>query len=302
METQQNISVCLWFDGQAEDAAKFYTSVFDNAKITATSRYDKASAKASGRKEGSAMTVAFSIEGFSFLELNGGPQFSINSSISFILNFDPSKDKKASENLENCWNKLSEKGEVLMPLDEYPFSKKYGWIQDKFGVSWQLMLTNPEGENRPFITPSLMFAGENTNKAEEAVNFYTAIFSGAKIGYFARYPEKTGPAFKGALMYGDFTIKNTWLSVMDSGVEQNLTFNEGISIVVLCENQKEIDIYWEKLSTVPEAEACGWLKDKFGVSWQIIPKNMAELLSSEAATRAMMQMKKIDIQKLKNAI
>lgn len=234
METTNNISTCLWFDDQGEEAAQFYTSIFNNAKINAASYYDESSAEASGQPEGSALTVEFEIEGFPFMALNGGPQFKINPSISFILNFDPSKDENASKNLENIWGKLIEGGYALMELGEHPFSPQYGWVQDKFGVSWQLMLTNPEGDDRPFITPSLMFIGNNNNKTEEAINFYNDIFSDSKIGQLARYPDNTGPAKKGSIMYGDFVIENTWIAAMDSGVEHDFNFNEGVSLVIEC--------------------------------------------------------------------
>lgn len=150
----QKISPFLWFNDQAEEAATFYTSVFKNAKIGSVTRYDEASAKASGRPEGSAMTVAFTLEGLEFTALNGGPMF---------------------------------------------------------------------------------------------------------------------------------------------------TFNESISFVVACKDQAEIDYYWGKLSAVPEAEQCGWCKDKFGVSWQIIPENLSELMRSPQVTAVLMQAKKIDIEALKRA-
>jgi predicted 3-demethylubiquinone-9 3-methyltransferase (glyoxalase superfamily) len=297
----QKITPCLWFDDQAEEAANFYASVFNQSTIKNVSQYPQRGQEIHGKEAGSVMTVKFEVEGYSFIALNGGPHFTPNPSISFFVNFDPSKDAQAEESLERMWNELTTGGKVLMDLDEYPFSPKYGWGQDKFGISWQLILTNPDGEDRPFIVPSLLFSGENTNKAEEAVNFYTSIFDNSKTGNLARYPENTGPAKKGSLMYGDFMIENIWLAAMDSGTEHDFNFNEAISSQVFCENQEEIDYYWEKLSAIPESEQCGWLKDQYGVSWQIIPKNMSELMNSPEAMNAMLQMKKIDIAKLENA-
>src|SRR5690625_1007496 len=296
-----NISTCLWFDDQGEEAANFYTSIFDHAKITTTTYHTVESP--SQKPMGDVLTVGFEIEGFSFLALNGGPHFKKNPSISFILNFDPSKEENADEHLEQIWHRLMDGGTALMKLGKYPFSPKYGWVQDQYGVTWQLMLTNPEGEYRPFITPNLMFAGSNTNHAEEALNFYLSVFKEGKQGNLAPYPVPTGPAKKGSLMYGDFQIKNTWLAVMDCGVEQDLDFNEGVSIMVHCDTQEEIDYYWKRLSAVPEAEQCGWLKDKYGVSWQIVP-NLEEIIAinrSKKAMQAMMQMKKLDIRTLKKA-
>jgi predicted 3-demethylubiquinone-9 3-methyltransferase (glyoxalase superfamily) len=298
---KQKITPCLWLDDQAKEAAEFYTSIFYHAEIKNVTHYSDAGQEIHGKEAGSVMTVEFEVEGYSFIALNGGPHFRPNPSISFFLNFDPSKNSKAAENLDRIWNKLSDEGTALMELGEYPFSPKYGWLQDKFGITWQLMLSNPEGEDRPFIVPSLMFSGENTNKAEEAVNFYTSVFGNSKIGNLAHYPENTGPAKKGSLMYGDFMIENTWMAAMDSGTELDFTFNEGISMFINCEDQDEIDYYWGKLSAVPEAEACGWLKDKYGISWQVVPENISELVNSPQAVNAIWQMKKIDIAKLEVA-
>lgn len=301
------IAISLWFDNNAEEAAEFYLSVFNDSNKRGVVRYPSVGQEIHGGAAGSVMTVDFDLAGLRFTALNGGPLFTFNPSTSFILNFDPSRDDDAAGTLDRYWDKLSEGGTILMEKQAYPFSKQYGWVQDKFGISWQLMLTNPEGEDRPFITPQLMFAGDNTNKAEEAMTFYTSIFNDSRMGTLARYPEDTGPANAGSLMFADFMIEGTWMSAMDSGVEHSHIFNEAISFIVNCDTQEEIDYYWEKLSAVPEAEQCGWLKDKFGVSWQIVPRALDELMAGgdeekyKRSFAAMMKMKKLDIETLKNA-
>jgi predicted 3-demethylubiquinone-9 3-methyltransferase (glyoxalase superfamily) len=303
----QKIVPCLWFDTQAEEAVNFYTDIFPtiggDSKILESMRYDADSAKVSGQQEGAVMTVSFRLSGYNFLALNGGPQFKFNPSISFILNFDPSKNENAQKEFDTLWEKLSQGGTALMPLDAYDFSKHYGWIQDKYGLSWQLMLTNPAGEPRPFITPSLLFVKNNAGKAEEAIEFYLSVFSGSKSGSLNRYPAGMEPDKEGSVMFADFQLLGTWIAAMDSAREHKFNFNEAISLMVNCENQEEIDLYWEKLSAVPESEQCGWLKDKYGVSWQIIPGNMNELLAKNPAktTPAMLNMKKIIIEDLKRA-
>ncbi|MBI2043976.1 VOC family protein, partial [Candidatus Pacearchaeota archaeon] len=167
----QKIVPSLWFDKNAEEAAEFYCSIFNNSKIGIIMRYGKSGSEVSGMPEGSVMTIEWGIEGYRFIGINGEPIFKLNPSMSFILNFDPSQRKDAEKELDRIWEKLSEGGQALMPLQEYPFSKRYGWIQDKFEVSWQLMLTNPGGEERPFIIPSLMFTQNIVGKCEEAINF-----------------------------------------------------------------------------------------------------------------------------------
>ncbi len=296
----QKIVPHLWFDTQAKAAAEFYCSVFPDSKITSSRTLH-------GTPGGDSDILGFTLSGQDFMAISAGPYFKINSSISFILNFDPSQDDQATEHLQEMWDKLSADGSVLMPLQEYPFAKLYGWTEDKYGVSWQLMLTNPDGEPRPFITPSLMFAGDNTNKAEEAIQFYLSVFKDTKQGTIARYTQATGPANEGSIMFADFMLENQWFAAMDSGVEQSFSFTEAISLIVNCETQEEIDYYWDKLSAVPESEQCGWLKDKFGLSWQIVPTAMADMLQNgtpeqvERVTRAFLQMKKFDLAALQAA-
>lgn len=301
----QKITPHLWYDKEAKEAAEFYCSLFPNSKITnITTLHDTPS--------GDADIISFELAGQKFMSISAGPLFKFNPSISFILNFDPSRDKNARNNLDSSWKKLSQGGTVLMPLDKYPFSEHYGWIQDKYGLSWQLILSNPDGEERPFITPSLMFVGNVCGKAEEASDFYMAVFSNVdrintKRGTIARYPAGMEPDKETNIMFTDFMIENQWFAAMDSAHEHNFAFNEAISFIVSCDTQKEIDYYWEKLSAVPAAEQCGWCKDKYGVSWQIIPTMMGEMMSKgtkeqiHRLTQAFMPMKKFDIEKLQKA-
>lgn len=239
--------------------------------------------------------------------ISGMPAFKINPSISFMLNFDPSKDNDARRNLDELWAKLSDGGKALMPIDTYPFSDRYGWIEDKFGVNWQLILTKVEGEPRPFIMPSIMFTGDNTGKANEAIDFYVTAFKGSRRGMTVRYPEGAAPEKSAKIMFADFMLFGQWFTAMDSGHMHTFSFNEAVSLLVCCDNQKEIDEYSDKLSAVPEAEQCGWLKDKYGLSWQISPVTMHEILYSgdeKRISRAMevfLTMKRFDLKALKKA-
>ncbi len=293
----------LWFDKQAKEAAEFHTSVFSNSKIT--NIYVM-----TGTPSGDCDVVSFTIKGMEFMSISAGPLFKINPSISFFVNFDPSKQDTAKEELTAAWEKLLPGGKVLMPLQEYPFSKWYGWIEDKYGVSWQLMLTNPDGEERPDIVPSLLFVGDNCGKAEEAGDYYCSVFSskgGSKKGAVARYPAGMEPDKEGSIMFSDFKLLDTWIAAMDSAHKHEFQFNEAVSFIVSCDTQDEIDYYWEKLSAVPESEMCGWCKDKFGVSWQIVPSDMEEMMQKGSkeqvarVTEAFLKMKKFDIATLNKA-
>ncbi|WP_341865625.1 VOC family protein [Halobacillus trueperi] len=287
----------LWFNQEAKEAAQFYTSISPDSKITNITTLRNT-------PSGDSDAVSFHIAGYSFKAINGGPHFQFNPSISFFINFDPSKDKNARENLDQVWEKLSQGGTPLMPLQEYPFSKRYGWIQDKYGLTWQLMLTDPDGEERPFIVPSLMYVQDVVGKAEEASDFYLSVFSESRRGDIARYPAGMEQDEEGTVMFTDFMLEKQWFAAMDSAQSHNFKFNEAISLLVRCENQEEIDYYWEKLSSDPKAEQCGWIKDRYGVSWQIWPEVLGEMMANGTTeqlrrlTKTFLQMKKINIEKL----
>ncbi len=295
----QKITPFLWYDKQAEDAAKFYTSVFKNSKLGSVTKYNEASAKASGMQSGSVMTASFEIEGYNFTAINGGPVFKINPSISFFVH---SKEEKE---IDDLWKKLTDGGKALMELNKYDWSKKYGWVEDKFGLSWQLMLVDNDFEQK--IVPSLLFTGIKFGKANEAINFYTLIFRNAKVDNVFKYGLEALPDNPEALMYADFTLEGKKFAAMDGAGEHNFQFNEAVSFVVNCDNQKDLDHFWNKLSEGgdPKAQMCGWLKDRYGVSWQIVPSILSKLLSDGEKSRKVMeqvlQMKKLDIAKLEKA-
>jgi predicted 3-demethylubiquinone-9 3-methyltransferase (glyoxalase superfamily) len=295
----QKITPNLWFDGNAKAAVDFYVSAFPDSRILSTSYYPNSAEEGLADFQldlaGRELAVDFEIGNQQFTAINAGPDFQLNPSVSFMVNFDPSRDKGAREHLDELWSKLIDGGEALMSLGSYSFSKRYGWVKDRYGLTWQLILTNPEGEPRPSIIPSLMFIGKNTNHAEEAINFYVSVFKDAKLGTLARYGEDAGPATAGSLMFSDFTLAGQWFAAMDSGVEHDFNFNEAVSFAVICKDQDEIDYFWEKLSYVPESEQCGWCKDRYGLSWQIVPENIGELMKRSDAFAKMMQMKKLVI-------
>lgn len=297
----QKIIPHLWFDTEAKEAAEFYVSAFGkDSKITHSSVLKNT-------PSGDCDVLSFDLCGYSFMAISAGPYFKINPTISFMLNFDPSLDPDARKNLDALWEKLSDGGTALMPLDAYPFSDHYGWIQDKYGVSWQLILTKPEGDPRPFIIPSMMFTGDMTGKADEAIDFYVSIFKNSKRGMTAPYPEGASPEPAAKIMFAEFMLENQWFTAMDSGHMHKFGFNEAISLLVKCQTQEEIDEYWNALSAVPEAEQCGWLKDKYGVSWQISPTLIDEVMQSgdqekiARVTQAFLSMKKFDLAALQKA-
>jgi predicted 3-demethylubiquinone-9 3-methyltransferase (glyoxalase superfamily) len=291
----QKIVPHLWFDKEAVEAAKFYCSIFHgDSELTNVTTLR-------GTPSGDCDIVSFKLAGYELMAISAGPLFKLNPSISFILNFDPSKDENAQQSLDELWGKMLPDGMALMEIGEYPFSKRYGWIQDKYGVSWQLMLTDPTGEVRPFITPSILFTGAVAGKAEEATDFYIATFKDSKRGFIHRYPAGGEPDQEGMVMYTDYMLEKQWFAAMDSAHPHEFAFNEAISLIVRCDSQQEIDSLWKKLSAVPESEQCGWIKDRYGISWQIVPAIMDEMFQKgtreqiDRLTQAFLPMKKLDI-------
>ncbi len=302
----QKITPHLWFDKEAKEAAGFYASVFapfDSAqgisKVTnVTTIHDTPS--------GDCDIVSFMLAGQNFMAISAGPLFKFTPAISFLVAC------TSKEEVDALWAKLSAGGEALMPLGTYPFSERYGWTKDKYGLSWQVMHmgTRPITQK---ITPTFMFVGDVCGKAEEAISLYTSVFpfdvaqGKSSIGNIMRYGAGAAPDKEGTITHAGFTLFGEAFAAMDSAHEHKFTFTEAISLMVHCDTQEEIDAYWEKLSAVPAAEQCGWLKDKFGVSWQIVPTAMSAMMASgdkekiARITQAFLKMKKFDIAALEKA-
>jgi predicted 3-demethylubiquinone-9 3-methyltransferase (glyoxalase superfamily) len=298
---KQKIIANLWFDRQAEDAVNFYSSVFKNTRAGNITRASQAGFEIHGIPEGTVMNIEFEIEGQRFIGINGGPLFKFNPSTSFLVACE------TRDEVDALWQKLSVPGTSLMELGTYPFSERYGWLQDRYGLSWQLMFMG-DREIKQKITPTLMFAGGQWGQAEPAVNFYTAVFHNSAVDHFMRYEKGEEPDKEGTIRHAGFTLEGQGFAAMDSARAHNFSFNEAISLMVECRTQEEIDYYWDKLiANGGQESVCGWLKDRFGVSWQVAPAVLAEMLRDQdkektaRVTRAFLKMKKFNIEELKKA-
>ncbi len=289
----QKITPFLWFDKEARQVAEHYTSVFKASTIKSETRLDNT-------PSGTVEIVSIELSGHDFTLMAAGPLFKFTPAVSFLVGC------RTKIEVETLWQKLSDKGTPLMELGEYPFSEKYGWVQDRYGLSWQVMFM---GDHllKQNITPTLMFVGDKCGRAEEAIKTYASLFHRSRIGDIFRYGKDATPDKEGTIAHATFTLEGQEFAAMDSAREHNFTFNEAISFVVNCDTQEEIDYYWGKLSADPRAEQCGWLKDKYGVSWQVVPSILGTLVQDKdrkkasRVTQAFMQMKKFDIDGLKRA-
>jgi len=291
--TKQKITTHLWYDKEAKEAAEFYVSIFKDSKVkNITTIHDTPS--------GDADIVDIELSGEAFTLISAGPYFKFTPAVSFLVACD------TKEEVDALWKKLFDGGSALMELGKYPFSEWYGWLQDKYGLSWQIMLMG-EMKTARKITPTMMFVGDVAGKAEEAINFYASVFRDSKIGGIMRYEKGEEPDKEGKIKHASFTLEGQEFAAMDSAYKHDFAFTEAISFIVHCDTQAEIDYYWDKLSAVPESEQCGWLKDKYGFSWQIVPTAMEEMMSSgdsekmARVTEAFLKMKKFDIAELQKA-
>ena len=289
----EKITPHLWFDNNAEEAAKFYTSIFKNSKVkNVTTLHNTPS--------GTVEIFTIELLGQEFTLISAGPLFKFNPSVSFLVICN------TKEEVNELWGNLSNGGMALMELGEYPFSEKYGWVQDKYGLSWQVIYVGDQ-KIKHRIIPTLLFVGKQYGKAGEAMNFYASVFENARVGDILHYSKGEEPDKEGTVKHASFILEGQEFAAMDSAREHDFEFNEAISFMVHCETQEEIDYYWGKLSAYPEAEQCGWLKDKYGLSWQIVPILMDEMLKDndekkiERVTESFLQMKKLNIAKLKEA-
>ena len=279
---KENITPCLWYNGQAQEAAALYCSVFTDAKITAQSP----------------IVTGINVSVHSITLLDGGPMYKPNPSISFFYICEK------EDELNKIWDAFSKEGTVLMALDKYPWSEKYGWINDKFGISWQISLGKISDVGQK-ITPCFMFTGKQYGRADEAIAHYSSIFRNVKVDGILRYGANELPDEEGKIKHAQFALNDQKFMIMESAAPHNFSFTEGISLTIHCETQREIDYYWEKLTESGAESMCGWLKDKFGVSWQIIPTVLNKIMNDPAkagkAAQAFMSMRKLNIEQIVQA-
>ncbi|MEV8144946.1 VOC family protein [Specibacter sp. NPDC078709] len=292
----QRIVPNIWCQGNANDVGHYYASVFPKTSMDAVASYPEDNLPDFQQAlAGQPLVVDVTISDYRLRLINAGGEFRPTPAISFILNMDPlmfdGDEALTRERIATMWDALADGGQVRMELAAYPHSQLYGWVEDRYGVNWQLMLTDPAGEPRPLVIPQLLFTGASA-QAQQAMDLYQGLFPNSGPGLVVPQGDD------GGIMFAEFTLDGQWFSAMDGGTAHDFTFSPGLSLEVDCTDQNEIDTFWEALSTVPEAEQCGWLVDSFGVSWQIVPQNMAELMQHPGAYQRMLAMKKIVIAEL----
>lgn len=270
MDNNSSITLSLWFDNNAEEALKHYASIFPDSYMSNVNP----------------VVASVNLSGVNFIGINGGPIFQINPSISMMVICE------SEEEIDTLWHQLLPGGAVLMALDSYPWSHRYGWLQDKYNVNWQLYLGKLSDVHNQKIVPTMMFCGSQQGQCKKALAFYQSVFADYRSDGILKYPNGE---MTGQIQHTQFVAHHSLFMAMDSGVPQDFTFNEGVSFVIHCKDQEEIDYYWNKFTEQGKESMCGWCKDPFGVSWQVVPDNIDKLISSPSANQALMKMKKIII-------
>lgn len=288
----QQIVPHLWFDKEAREAVQLYTSLFPGSRIV-TENIVK------DTPSGDAVSITFELAGQPFAAISAGSLFRFNPSVSLMVACE------CAEEVDRLWDALIPGGIVLMERGAYPFNPHYGWLADRYGLSWQLGVTEDPIVQK--ITVNFLFSGPVIGRAEEAVRYYTEVFPQANLNRISHYAEGEAVSEHAKVNFVGFSILGQHFSAMDHAYPEDFTFTEAFSLMVLCDTQAEIDKAWSKLSHVPEAEACGWIKDRFGLSWQIVPRILQSMLGEGTeeqrirVTQTMLTLKKLDIQTLADA-
>ncbi len=282
----QTIIPHLWYDTEAKEAAAFYVDLF-GGKIDWTYTI-------TDTPSGDSDLVQFQLGDMTLAAISAGPYFKLNESMSLMVTVADKAD------VTRIYEALSDGGRVLMPLAEYPFSPYYVWLEDRFGLSWQLSYA-PDLDKPYQFDICLLFSQDQVGLAQPMLDYYKDKLPQASVGQISYYGEGEAPVEAAKLNYAELLIGDQKIIAMDHGYGGVASFNEAFSLMVYVDNQEEADSWYEIVSAVPEAEICGWAKDQFGISWQIVPRILMEAYDSaspeqiKAVNAAVMTMKRLDI-------
>jgi predicted 3-demethylubiquinone-9 3-methyltransferase (glyoxalase superfamily) len=255
----QKIIPYLSFQEEAEEAVNYYISLFEKSKIISSIYPSATSSK-------DALVIKFQLADLMFSAENSGRKDSLNGSISLMVSCYSVKE------VNRLYEALVQGGKVHIPLDYYDFCNRYAWVADKYGLNWQLMYVEGK-EEKHSIKPSLLFSMDMCGKAEDALNYYLSVFKDSSKGYVSHYKVGEASDRRAKTNYAQFNLFGQQLILMDHGYGGKNTFNKAFSLAILSSSEEERDAYLSKLSSDPTGETKGWVKDQFGVSWQIIFDN-----------------------------
>lgn len=275
----------LWYDTEAKEAVAFYVDLFGGKLDWTYTITDTPS--------GDSDLIQFQLGDMTLAAISAGPYFKLNESMSLMVNV-ANRDE-----VTRLYQALSEGGRILMPLAEYSFSPYYVWLEDRFGLSWQLSYA-PDLDKPYQFDICLLFSQEQVGLAQPMLDYYKDKLPQASVGQLSYYGEGEATVEAAKLNYAELLVAGQKMIVMDHGYGGEASFNEAFSLMVYVDSQDELDFYYDLLSAVPEAEMCGWVKDQFGISWQIVPRILMEAYDTaspekvKAVNAAVMTMKRLD--------
>jgi len=231
------------------------------------------------------MVKHISLMGTRFMLLEGGEAYRPNAAVSyFVYTGNP-------QITEAIYGTLSAGGRILFPLGKYPWAAHYAWVEDCYGVNWQLDSDPIRSQQK--ILPTLLFSPPNDTRVREARNFYTTVFH----NHHLLMEMPTGEAESEPLLFTQFRLGSLLFNAMRSMEAMDFQFGPGKSLVVSCPDQASIDHYWQNLGEGGVFERCGWLRDRFGISWQIVPEQLPALMQDpergERVMKALLGMDRI---------
>jgi predicted 3-demethylubiquinone-9 3-methyltransferase (glyoxalase superfamily) len=256
----KTITPHLWFDKEAKEAAELYVSAIAGSKINSIRTIRDT-------PSGDCDIISFDVAGQPFMAISAGPLFKFNPSVSFQVKC------KMVEELDALWQKLSEGGQIHMPLGRYPFSKRYGWTEDRYGLSWQLMLIDENETIKQKITPVLMFVGKVCGKTEEALRFYTSLFKDSPPRILGRYGKGEEPDQEGTTRYAQFTLLGEEFAAMDSALQHAFAFNEAISFIVPAIHKTKLTITGKDFPLIPTADNAAGSRTNTASRGRLLPRS-----------------------------
>lgn len=280
----------LWFDHQAEAAVDLYTHTFMHSHVASNHLYTESGAKLAGRPEGSLLSIEFVIAGQPMVALNGGPVYQFTPANSFYVHC------AFAEEVDRIYEKLLAGGEVLMELGQYPFSPRFAWVRDPFGVNWQIMQSDQPCQ----IVPGFLFTGSHIGQAESAIRHYVATIPHSALQTMEKSPD-------GLVQYATFTLNGQTFAATESSFDHGFDFSPAISFLLSCETEDEFEAIWSALTDASADPQCGWVTDRFGITWQIVPEALFALVHCddevrrERVLKALYPMQKINLAMLKQA-
>lgn len=287
------LTPCFWCNGTLTEQARAYAALFPDARINGLPAAD-------WQPRDGLIFVVLDLDGSPVALLDGGPAFAPTPALSlFVL-------RDTADAVRALWAALSDDGQILMPLGEYPWSPLYGWVRDRWGVTWQVA-QGPLADTGQAVTPYLTFAGPAAGRARAALDLYMRAFPGASLDGIMDH-DGSGPDAAGTVMHAQLRLAGGALMLGDSAHGHDWGFGTGVSLMAECETQAEIDRLWDLLIADGGAPSrCGWLTDPHGLSWQVLPAWLGRTMASadaDTAARIMaafMPMSKLDLATLQAA-